>query len=548
MRINFNTIQQPYKSLYENSQASPSLPGQPKDTFVKSQPSFSGGYSVSLKKTLEGLDKLAGKNGLEIYPKNIREWAQAVLEENPKTKDTLIDVHKKYYESIKECFSLAEVKKKFPEFKNVLSDSQVDYRQNSFMDKVKNGEIEYFDKDEDLSLQLLKLYWSDGFSLNDLKRYSDNADLYHTIKKLNIPTVQKDYGHILKFSDVEYNERLTKEMTERRLETIAKKACEETGEPVYIKRGPMSYEHKQKITDALIKFYEENPQRIFEMSERQKEFYVNNPERAEIFEKVLKKAWGIQTADRIKNALSGYMSRNGAKDFKVSDLNSPLSMSEQKSKLLKKFWATNEWAKKMFSNNMTYAWKKVKEQQNASYFVSLAPKGFAEKFLKWSKQNGIDTSEFDFGINYFPEKAESTNFNSKINLFTPMFIDAQPYDESRLLANTHFLALLNINRELGKLKPEKLNGETKELVGLLKYKIKQTIFTNPDLPIEKNSYRVFGANEIQEIYNKLHLYCASCHNTKFIEMFNLHLDKAYSYLDKLPKDKSVALDPRGLDL
>lgn len=135
---------------------------------------------------------------------------------------------------------------------------------------------------------------------------------------------------------------------------------------------------------------------------------------------------------------------------------------------------------------MTYAWKKVKEQQDASYFVSLAPKGFAQKFLKWSESQGIDTSEFNFGVNYFPEKVETTNFNSKINLYTPKFIDAQPYDESRLLANTHFLALLNINRELNKLNPEKLNSETRGTGQCnKKYKIKQTLFTNPDLPIEK---------------------------------------------------------------
>ena len=64
---------------------------------------------------------------------------------------------------------------------------------------------------------MIKLYWGEGFSLSDLRKYAAGQDLHYTMKKLNIPFVSRDYGHILKLSDPEYNARLTREMTEKRL-------------------------------------------------------------------------------------------------------------------------------------------------------------------------------------------------------------------------------------------------------------------------------------------------------------------------------------------
>ena len=202
---------------------------------------FTGGYSLNLAKTIERLDILAQKKS-NLYPPNIRQWAEMILEEGNRKGETLIDIHKKFYSSLKDCFSLKEVKEKFPEFKDVLSDSEVKFSKDTLFESIKKGDTEFFDPEEDLSLQILKLYWGEGFSLNDLKKYTGGKDLYHTIKKLNIPTVDRDYGHILKFSDPKYNERLTREMTEKRMASLDRKAQLEQGEPVYIKRGPMSAE------------------------------------------------------------------------------------------------------------------------------------------------------------------------------------------------------------------------------------------------------------------------------------------------------------------
>ena len=95
---------------------------------------FTGGYSLDLTRTVKQLDKLAEKNS-SIYPPNIREWLGMFLEEGNKAKETLISVHKKYFAALKECFTLDEIKAKFPEFKDVISSDEIKISQGSFVDK-----------------------------------------------------------------------------------------------------------------------------------------------------------------------------------------------------------------------------------------------------------------------------------------------------------------------------------------------------------------------------------------------------------------------------
>ena len=361
---------------------------------------FRGGYSLNLAETIQNLDKLALKNS-SIYPKNIREWAGMILEGGNSTKQTLIDIHKRYYMSLKECKTLAEAKDKFKEFGDVLSDKDVTFTKNSFGNNVKQGLLEAFDKDEDLSLQLLKLYYGEGFSLNDLKVYAGDTDLFHTMKKLQIPTVSRDYGHVLKFSDPEYNERLTREMTYRRRLALDAKA-QEIGEPVHIPRGPLSKEHREHISEGLRKFYANNPERIFDMSEKQKMFYQDNPEKAEEFSRVMKRAWSIFGADRIKTAMSKFMKANKIKDFNP-DIN-PIDIPKEQGKILRRFWATNEWARKSFSKNMEFAWKKIKEENEVFFTVQSVPTQTI-KFVE--KKAGLAPGTLNTNTVYNPYTKES---------------------------------------------------------------------------------------------------------------------------------------------
>lgn len=509
--------------------------------------SFTGGYSLDLAETVRHLDKLASKKS-DVYPPQIREWAGIILEEGNKAKETLINIHKKFYESLKDCFTLEEAKQKFPEFNDVIPAENVKAQEGSFIDDFQKGKLEYFDNDEDLSLQLLKLYWGEGFSINDLRRYSDGKNLSHTLNKLNIPTVDRTYGQLLKLSDPEYNERLTREMTEKRMAALDRKAQESSGEPVYIKRGPLSAEHKKHISEGLLKYYENNPEALFNMSERQKQFYAENPDRAKIIQRVATKAWYMTGADNIKKAMSAFMKRYGVKNFNVTKLENPAELSKEESSVMKKFWASNEWARKAFSRNMTYAWKKVKEEQTAVYDIRLAPKNYIRKMLEWAESKGIDLKEEDFIAKFDPNGGEKNYKSSLLDKYSRTFVDSIP-GGSTMMANSYFLALLNINREFSKMDLSKLDRETAATCKAIKRIIKESLFQHPDLPFEQNAFKTLDANEVQAIFGILRMSCLEIYNPKLAKIFEKHMDKAYDYIAKNWKPGSpIRMNPYGMDI
>lgn len=497
--------------------------------------------------TIKNLDKLAQKKS-NVYPPQIREWAGIILEDGNKSKETLINIHKKFYESLKDCFSLDEVKKKFPEFKDVTPSSEIKYQEGSFLDNALNGKLEYFDKDEDLSLQLLKLYWGEGFSINDLRKYSGGKDISYAMRKLNIPLTDPAYGRILKLSDPEYNERLTREMTAKRLEALDRKAQQATGEPVYIKRGPLSAEHKKHISEGLQRYYEQNPQAIYNLSQRQRQFYEENPDRANILRRVTTKAWYVFGADKIKAAMSAFMKKQGVKTFDTSKLENPMAFTKEESSALKKFWASNEWARKSFSKNMTYAWKKVKEEQNIIYQVRVAPRGFIQKIKDFARKQGVELKDEDFIAKLDPNDAGNNYINSDINKYTRAYVDSV-YGESTVMANSFFLALLNINREISKIDLSKVDNETRLLCKFIQKMIKTSLFENPDLPFEKNQFKVLDANEVQHVYGILRNTCLESFNPKLAGIFEKHMDKAYDYVSKNYRiGMPIRMNPYGMDI
>lgn len=502
---------------------------------------FTGGFSLDLASTIKNLDKLAQKKS-NVYPPQIREWAGIILEEGNKTKETLIDIHKKFYENIKDCFSLDEVKKKFPEFKDVTSSKNVEAQQGSFIDDFQKGKLEYFDNDEDLSLQLLKLYWGEGFSINDLRQYSDGKNISYAMKKLNIPLTDPTYGKILKLSDPEYNARLTKEMTAKRMASLDRKAQEATGEPVYIKRGPLSEEHKKHISEGLLKFYENNPEAIYNLSERQKEFYAQNPERAKIMKRVANKAWNIFGADRIKSAMSAFMKKHGIHTFETSKLENPLEFTKEESKMMKKFWADNDWAKKSYSKNMTFAWKKVKEEQSTIYTIPVGAKLFVKQMIKWADEKlGIKLTEDFFTAKFNPNDPTKHIQNPDINFFSRGFVESRTGGSTKL-ANAYFIAMLNINREISKTDLSKLDKETANLLRKAAATIKTEIINNKNI-------NKMDTNELQTIFNKINQDFLYSFNQNYYNKFQTHLDKAYEYVEKTwEPGKPLKITPDGIRL
>ena len=477
--------------------------------------SFTGGYSLDLEKTVKQLDKLAEQNS-SIYPPNIREWAGMILENGNKTKETLISIHKKYFASLKDCFNLDEIKEKFPEFNEVQSSVSVKASNNSFLDRFQKGEFDYFDNNEDLSVQLIKLYWGEGFSLSDLKQYAGGQDLYYAMKRLNIPTASRDYGHVLKFSEPDYNKRLTLEMSKKCMEKQDRLAQINDGEPVYIPRGPLSAAHKKHISEGLIRYWQENPERIFSMSERQKDFYRNNPEKSEELSRVMHKAWSISSADRIKNAMSKFMKARGIQSFDPET--NPVNLSKEQSKLLKNFWDTNEWAKKLFSKNVTYAWKKVKEENETVYYLKNTPTALL-KFIE--KKAGVEPGTLNTATMYNPYLENSSIDDASQKILYATCKDMKGLQD--IMADTYQLAVFTI---IGKLKDIKPTNKNKPLKKLQDF----TLFiAHKNLKENGKGYKIQYTEEAQQDFIQIAAYAAKLKSQEAIDLINRSLDESFEF-------------------
>lgn len=479
---------------------------------------FMGGYSLNLAQTVTRLDKLAEKNP-QLYPPNIREWLGLVLESFKNTNITLITAHKNYFKGLENCFTLKQVQEKFPEFSDVISSDEVETSPNreSFITKFQKGETEYFDNDEDLAVQLIKLYWGQGFSLTDLSKYSDGCNLYYTMKKLNIPLASRDYGHILKFSDPEYNERLTKEMTEKRIESIEKKKQKLEGEPVYIKQGEMTDREKRKTYKDLEDYYEKNPEKLYEMSDRPKRFFRKHPDEDHTFERVVKKTWSMSGSENIKRALAKFLSKKG---LTVDNIINPIQITREQGALMKSFWAQNPWAQKLFSKNMKQAWKIVKRENKTFYPIRTYP----TELIKYVEEKaGYKPGTMDVDTKFNPYTGRSyidRTFETEFIKHT----DFQPLGD--VMAATYQLAIVDFASTLSKMNIPAKNKSYNELYDFAKMIMIKNI--NPD-----SSYKVQTTTESRKDFLLLAVEAAKTHNQDLMDMVTESLDRAFEMSVKI---------------
>jgi len=512
---NFNQI---YRYQNQNILKNNTKPKDEKTTEYMYNPTyympFKGGYSLNLTETVKQLDRLA-LNNPKLYPLNIREWLGMFLETAGNAKKTLITAHKEYFSELKNCSSLAKIQAKFPEFQDTVSvyDVETNAKKESFITKFLKGETEYFDNDEDLTVQLIKLYWGEGFSLTDLKKYSDGCDLYYTMKKLNIPLASRDYGHILKFSDPEYNARLTREMTEKRLAALDRKAQELEGEPVYIRRGPLTDEHKKRISEGLIRYYEEHPERIYQMSDRQKNFLKGSPKDSEIFSRVVKKTWSLQGSEKIKGALSQFFKRHGVV---IDNEINPANLTKEQSALMENFWAENEWAKKLFSKNMKYAWKKVKEENETFYTIQTCPKILVQYV---EEKAGLAPGTIDVTTRYNPFTNESymnEEFNDLLKLH------ANSNEIANIMADTYQLAVIDVANSLKNTPKTKRNRPFNDLYDTAESIIKY------NLMVAEKGYNVQSTRDAQLDFITLATQAAESKCEELVEIVEEALNTAFS--------------------
>lgn len=309
---------------------------------------FCGGKSLNLSDTVTQIDKFGN------FPPDIRESALEIIKAGNPDNKTLIDVHKAKYADLYACDSIEEVREFFPEFKDVLSDKEVLYKENSFIDEVKKGEIEYFDKDEDVALQLLQMYWGEGISLNEFKDEFAGKNIYRAFEKLNIPRLDKVYGHYLSFSDKSKNDKFVEALKKRALNKQVR--SEEKSSETTAEKKTLSPEHRAKISEGLKKYYSENPQMAYQLSESHKKYFEENPEQKEIFSQVLLRAWKYPETKSIRKALAKHLKLKDLTPEEIVKLPSNAVSSD-----LKSFWSKNEWARKNFSASMTKSWARQKE-------------------------------------------------------------------------------------------------------------------------------------------------------------------------------------------
>ena len=358
---------------------------------------FMGGDSINLSATYSNLKD-------EQYPnKNIKTAIEQVLATGNPEEKTLYDVHFEKYKEILDCFSLDELKEKYPEFKNVISAYDVIANPDSFIGKFQEDELELFPFDEDLTLQLIKLYWGKGFSLNDLAKHTaqENEDgkgtnLYYAMNnKLNIPLMNRRYASILKLSNKEYNEKFTAELAIKLIEANEARQQRAEGEAVIIPRGPLSELHKQHISEGLKRHYKENPDAIYALSQRQKKFYEDNPEEAKKMSEIMLYAWNQTTEGKsLAKHISKFMKKINGPTFTNEELANFTTIDKTKNVALKAFWERNGWAKKQLSIAMQKAYKlkeeKTKELEHLKLYI--VGQGNAENMLR-NKINEYNLAE-----------------------------------------------------------------------------------------------------------------------------------------------------------
>ena len=117
------------------------------------------------------------------------------------------------------------------------------------------------------------------------------------------------------------------------------------------------------------------------------------------------------------------------------------------------------------------------------------------------------------------------------------------------MANSFFLALLNINREISKIDLSKVDNETRLLCKFIQKMIKTSLFERPDLPFEKTQFKVLDANEVQHVYVILRNTCLESFNPKLAGIFEKHMDKAYDYVSKNYRiGVPIRMNPYGMDI
>ena len=554
--IYFNT--QKTNNNKQNKNINSSVLNQNKQTNLNlmnsNYPVFTGGYSLNLKDVYNNLSD-------NDYPKDIKIAIENEIKNSDNNK-SLYDIHFDKYKGINDCYTLEELKEKYPEFNNVVSAYSVNTQEGSFINNWQNGNDKVFSSDEDLTLQLIKLYWGQGFTLNDLSKYikdttgdKKGTKLHYTLtKKLNIPLMTIRYARVLKLSNKEYNENFTQSLSQKLKETkeAHKQALE--GEPIYIPSKPHSEAHKQHISEGLIKYYIEHPEASYKISQRQKEFYEKNPEKKDELSQIMDFAWNNTSEGKtIKKQLIKFFKKQ-SKNISDNELSSPMDLSKEKENLLEQFWKVNKWAKEPWSTATKKGWDSFKIFNSVSLknsdginILSLKclPDKIMEQIYQLAKDNNETISKQHIGVAFISRddldeyNEKSKFFIKKIQKYINLYLDKNPKEDDKIATALHlgiYDFFNDLNENSDSLPPEiKNNKEVRfGLIGALLLLNKKV----PIFNIEDNNVQVKFNTNVSQITDFLYIFLNFCMreeivNTKIIsDYFNKLFNRSYNAMNR----------------
>lgn len=214
-----------------------------------------------------------------FLPERILNKAKEILTVSPNKIPSLMELHKSTYAPILECKTLDEVKKLFPEFKDIKP--KVKFLRESVYTKSFNSKIS-----DNFVLDTLKAYWGRLETLGEIARslgMKTHSSIERALLRINFIPYDKNYRVLLNASDQEGNKIIASKTT------------------AWNQAHPEKmYEHNKKAAQMC-----KTDEYRTAQAKRIKDFYKTNPERREKLSEALRMSW--QNCPEIKEAMSEFL-------------------------------------------------------------------------------------------------------------------------------------------------------------------------------------------------------------------------------------------------
>ena len=192
-----------------------------------------------------------------------------------------------------------------------------------------------------------------------------------------------------------------------------------------------------------------------------------------------------------------------------------MNFSKQKSAQMKAFWGINEWARKSFSKNMEYAWKKVKEENAVEYRIKTMPTKLIEYV---ERKAGLNVGTLDVESKYNPY-LETSSIDEVSNNYVKKYTNIDGL--SNVMADTFQMAVFKMADVYQDLPRHKKSIKEQKFEQLLKV----TILSN--MENRGKAYKVQTTDEAQRDYVALACCAAESRDKTLIDIVRQALDDAF---------------------